>query len=108
LLNQIDVTDNLYEYVTGGANNILTLQHTAAIGLAITANVNPTDAEFLLIVDTVTGITVNTNGYVRNNLDIGGNLTVGTTNILTTINSLQNKVIYEIKDICDAKRFDNG
>jgi hypothetical protein len=113
LINGIDVTDKLYEYDTGGANNILTLQHVSAIGLAITANVNPTADEILLIVDTVTGITINTNGYVRDNLEIGGNLIVGTTNIITTINTLQtnvnnadanittlqNKVIYEIKEI---------
>jgi hypothetical protein len=41
--------------------------------------------------DTTTGVTINTSGYVANNLSVGGELVVGSTNILTAITDLQNK-----------------
>ena len=58
--------------------------------MAVTSNTNPTSSEILLSMDTASGVTINTSAHVVNNLSVGGNLVVGSTNILTAITDLQN------------------
>ena len=58
--------------------------------MAVTSNADPTSSEILLSLDSQSGVTINTSGYVANNLSVGGGLVVGTTNILNAITNLQN------------------
>ena len=59
----------------------LNLQHSYGINLAITSNANRIASEFLLSIDTSSGVAINTSGHVSNNLIVGQNLVVGTINI---------------------------
>ena len=62
---------------------MLYIKHNFAINFAI-------ESDILLSLNVSTGITINTSAHIENNLTIGGTLMVGTTDILSAINDLQN------------------
>ena len=83
------ILNYIYQY-NNGLYNALYVKHNYGINFAITSNQNPTSSEILLSIETSSGVTINTSAHVENNLTIGGNLVVGTTDILNAITELQN------------------
>ena len=65
------------------------MQHSYCISLAITSSADPRTSETLLSMDTSSGVTINTSGHVVNNLSVDGNLVVGATSVLATLNNKQ-------------------
>ena len=83
------ILNYIYE-INLGLFNVLNIKHNYGINFAISSNQNPSSNDILLSIETSSGITINTSAHVENNLTIGGNLIVGTTDILTAITDLQN------------------
>ena len=70
--------------------SVLNIKHGTGINLCISSSDVPTSNEVLLSLESASGVTINTHAHVENNLTIGGNLLVGSTNILNAITDLQN------------------
>ena len=83
------ILNYIYQY-NNGLYNALYVKHNYGINFAISSNQNPLSSEILLSIETSSGVTINTSAHVENNLTIGGNLVIGTTNILNAITDLQN------------------
>ena len=64
---------------------MLNLKHNFGINFAISSNQNPTSSDILLSLESSSGVTINANAHIENNLTVAGNLIVGTTNILSAI-----------------------
>jgi len=64
-----------YEY-DAGIYKVLNLVHDTGINLAVSSNTVPTSSEILLSMDTTGGVTINTSGYIQDNLGVGGNVNI--------------------------------
>ena len=78
----------IYQYNLG-LFTVLNIKHNYGINFAISSNQIPLSSEILLSIETSSGVTINKSAHVENNLTIGGNLMVGTTDILNVITELQ-------------------
>ena len=66
----------------GGTYTVLNIQHSFGINMAVTSSTNPTASEIVLSMDTSSGVTINISAHIVNNLSVGGNLVIQSTNIL--------------------------
>ncbi len=83
------ILNYIYE-INLGLFNVLSIKTNYGINFEISGNQIPLSSEILLSIETSSGVTINTSAHVENNLTIGGNLMVGTTDILSAIIDLQN------------------
>ena len=74
---------------TGGSYTVLDIQHNFGINTAVTSSVNPSSSEILLSMDNSSGVTIHTSAHVVNNLSVGADLIIQSTNILQAITALQ-------------------
>ena len=94
-------TNYIYEY-NAGLYKVLNLKHNFGINFAISSNQNPTSSEILLSLESGSGVTINANAHIENNLTVAGNLIVGTTNILSAIENA-NLINYYNKTESDTR-----